>query len=401
MRQTIGPPFGGVGGGLRATPWVKRLLTANAAVFLVTAAVGIGTMADLFAFSPSRLLERPWGMLTYMFVHAGLWHLLMNMLVIFFFGPPLERRWGSDFFIKFYLVCGLGGVALSFLFADASIVGASAACYGIMLAFAMAWPDAPIHVWGVVPVRAKWVVGFLAALTLASALGPGRDGIAHLAHFGGVVTGFLLVKSGRAPVRWGDAGAGRSGRATATHAGRAATRGAAERGRRGRLRRRGGSGFGFGPAGDGPGLRARYDAFTLRAAAWLARMKPGEETETGRPTEARPPASGSAGAATKPSEPGRGQARQGPRHGSPGRPRPERGQARDDRTIRIHVRRTETRAIPMPPVREKRRMTAAEERAELDALDAVLDKISASGIGSLTDSERALLDRVSRREKTN
>lgn len=401
MRQTIGPPFGG-GGGLRATPWVKRLLMANAAVFLVTAVVGIGTMADLFAFWPSRLLERPWGMLTYMFVHAGLWHLLMNMLVIFFFGPPLELRWGSDFFVKFYLVCGLGGVALSFVFADASIVGASAACYGIMLAFAMTWPDAPIHVWGVVPVRAKWVVGFLAALTLASALGPGRDGIAHLAHLGGVVTGFLLVKSGWAPVRWGEAGGGgRFGQGSASRADRTETRGAAGFRRRGRSRRRGGSGFGFGQAGGGPGLRDRYDAFTLRAAAWLARMKPGQRSETGRPTTTRPPSSRPAGAATKPSEPERGQVRQGPGPGRPRRPRPERGQARDDRTIRIHARRTETRAIPMPPVREKRRMTAAEERAELDALDAVLDKISESGMGSLDDSERALLDRVSRREKTN
>lgn len=397
MRQTIGPPFGGAGGGLRATPWVKRLLMANAAVFLVTAGVGIGPMADLFAFSPSRLLERPWGMLTYMFVHADLWHLLMNMLVIFFFGPPLERRWGSDFFFKFYLVCGLGGVAMSFVFADAAIVGASAACYGIMLAFATTWPDAPIHIWGVVPVRAKWVVGFLAALTLASALGPGRDGIAHLAHLGGVVTGFLLVKSGWAPVRWGDVGGVRSGRApTARASGRSAgTGGSGEPGRRGSLRRTAGFRFGFGQAGGG-GLRTRYDAFTLRAAAWLARMKPGERSETGQPPETRQPSADRTRAAAKPSRPGPGQARQGPSRGSQGP-----SQARGDRTIRVHARKPETRAIPMPPVRESRRLTAAEERAELDALDAVLDKISESGMGSLTDSERALLDRVSRREKTN
>ena len=93
MRYTSGPSFGEAAGGFRATPWVKRLLFANAAVFLVTVAVGLGPMADLFAFSPGRLFERPWGMLTYMFVHAGLWHLL---------GPPLESRWGSDFFVKFW-----------------------------------------------------------------------------------------------------------------------------------------------------------------------------------------------------------------------------------------------------------------------------------------------------------
>ncbi len=390
MRYTSGPSFGAATGGLRATPWVKRLLMANAAVFLVTAVAGIERMADLFAFSPSRLLERPWGMLTYMFVHAGLWHLLMNMLVIFFFGPPLERRWGSDFFVKFYLVCGLGGVAMSFIFADASIVGASAACYGIMLAFAMTWPDAPIHVWGVVPVRAKWVVGFLAALTLASALGPGRDGIAHLAHLGGVVTGFLLVKSGWAPVRWADVGGDRSGRTSHARGRSSGTSGNDAPGWRGRPPPQGRFRFGSDQGDDDSGLRARYDAFTLRVASWMARMRSGERAATERPPKTGRPG-GRAGAATRPSEPRRGQARQGP----------NRGQVRNNRTIRVHSRRPQTRAIPMPPVRNTRRLTAAEERAELDALDAVLDKISASGMGSLTESERALLDRVSRREKTN
>lgn len=390
MRHTSGPPFGATGGGLRATPWVRRLLMANAAVFLVTAVAGIGPMADLFAFSPSRLLERPWGMLTYMFVHVGLWHLLMNLLVLFFFGPPLESRWGSAFFIKFYLACGLGGVAMSFFFADASIAGASAACYGIMLAFAMTWPDAPIHVWGVVPVRAKWVVGFLAALTLASALGPGRDGIAHLAHLGGVVTGFLLVKSGWAPVRWGDAGnpSGR-GRAAGARGGSGGTSRAAASRRFADLRRRGGS---SGRAGKDSSLRDRYDAFTLRVAALLERMKSGGE-QPGRP---RQPSSGRARTAPKPAEPGGGRSRPRPRPS-----RAENGQGSRGRTIRVHVRKVEPRAIPMPPVPENRRRTAAEERAELDALDAVLDKISESGLKSLDDSERALLDRVSRRGRTN
>lgn len=236
MRFRSAPPtaFGGASGGMRVTPWVKRLLIANAVVFLVTVAVGYGPMMDLFAFSPPRLLTRPWGMLTYMFVHAGLWHLLMNLLFIFFFGPPLESRWGSDLFIKFYLICGLGGVLLSFAFSGTSIVGASAACYGILLAFAMIWPNATVYIWGLVPVKVKWLVIFMVALSFVSAIGPSRDGIAHLAHLGGAIAGFLLLQSGLMP------GSGRSSAAPADWGpgARAAGSRQASRRRRGGHRRR-------------------------------------------------------------------------------------------------------------------------------------------------------------------
>jgi len=110
------------------TPWVKRLLIANAAIFLFMWISGsAGFFVEWFAFRPSRILTRPWGALTYMFLHAGFWHVFINMLMLFFFGRPLERRWGSREFIKYYLLCGLGGVALSFVFQSASIIGASAA----------------------------------------------------------------------------------------------------------------------------------------------------------------------------------------------------------------------------------------------------------------------------------
>ena len=272
--------FGGPVGGLRVTRWVRILLIANALVFLLTVAVGRDLIFEFFAFSPGRLADRPWGMVTYMFVHAGLWHLLMNLLFIFFFGPPLEERWGSDMFIKFYLVCGLGGVLLSFAFSGATIVGASAACYGIMLAFAMAWPEQPVYIWGMFPVRVKWLVAFLVALSFVSAIGPARDGVAHLAHLGGAAAGFLLVKSGWMP----------------SYGGGWSVVGRARRQRDDR----GGSGR----------ITAAFEA-------------------------------------------------------------------------------------------RKARQRAAREHAELDKVDAVLDKISAEGIDSLTADERKLLDRVSRQTKAN
>lgn len=176
------------------TPWVKRLLIANVVVFLLTM-VDPAFFFQWFSFSPTRFLTQPWGAITYMFLHAGFGHLFWNMLLLFFFGPPLESRWGSNEFLRFYIICGLGGVALSFLFVSNQIVGASAALYGLMLAFAMTWPNAPIYIWGVFPVKAKWMLGALFVLSLWQATVGPSGGIAHLAHLGGIITGFLYLKS--------------------------------------------------------------------------------------------------------------------------------------------------------------------------------------------------------------
>jgi membrane associated rhomboid family serine protease len=182
--------------GFAVTPWVKRLLIANTVIFFVSWVIGPDPVNHWFAFAPSAVLTRPWGAVTYMFLHGSLGHLFWNMLILFFFGPPLEARWGPQAFLKYYLICGLGGVALSFIFVpSSSIIGASAALYGLMLAFAMTWPNALIYVWGVFPVKAKWLVGILFLVTVFSAFGGAGGGIAHFAHLGGLLTGFLYLKS--------------------------------------------------------------------------------------------------------------------------------------------------------------------------------------------------------------
>jgi membrane associated rhomboid family serine protease len=183
------------GFGFALTPMVKRLMIANAAVFVATLLLGRGFVFDWFAFQPTRIFFRPWGVLTYMFVHGGLMHLAMNMLMLFFFGSPLESRWGRQEFLKFYVICGLGGVVMSYLFLPAAVVGASAAVYGIMLAFAMNWPDSPIYVFGIFPVKAKYLVGFMFVLSLLNAVEASGGGVAHFAHLGGLVTGFIYLKS--------------------------------------------------------------------------------------------------------------------------------------------------------------------------------------------------------------
>lgn len=183
-------PFGSI-----LTPWVKRLLIANVVAFFISWVIGLDLVFRWFAFAPSEILTRPWGVLTYMFLHGDFWHLFFNMLVLFFFGPPLENRWGSKEFLKYYVTCGFGGVALSFLFVPYWIVGASAAMYGLMLAFAMNWPNSPIYIWGILPVKAKWMVAFLFVVSLFSAFGGADGGIAHFAHLGGIVAGFFYLKS--------------------------------------------------------------------------------------------------------------------------------------------------------------------------------------------------------------
>jgi len=181
------------------TPMVKRLMIANAAIFVVTLILGQSFVFEWFAFQPTRIVFRPWGPFTYMFLHGDLMHLAVNMLILFFFGPPLEGRWGEREFLRFYLVCGLGGVALSYLFLPNMVVGASAAMYGVMLAFAMNWPNAPIYIWGIFPVKAKYLVGFFFMLSALSAFqgagGRAGDGVAHFAHLGGLIAGFFYLRS--------------------------------------------------------------------------------------------------------------------------------------------------------------------------------------------------------------
>ena len=182
--------------GFGLTPWVQRLIVINTVVFFLNY---MNSAVNYYlAFVPLEILVRPWSVVTYMFAHGNFMHLFFNMLGLFFFGPPLEARWGSREFIKFYFICGLGGAALSYVFAPASpIIGASGAVYGIMLAFAMNWPEMPIYIWGIFPIQARVLVLILAAFSLLSAFSGSQSNIAHFAHLGGFAAGFLYLKFDR------------------------------------------------------------------------------------------------------------------------------------------------------------------------------------------------------------
>ena len=175
------------------TPWVRRLLLANVAAFFVTFFVLPGQIVNQLVLVPALLPVRPWTVVTYQFLHAGFWHLLFNMIGLFFFGPRLEARIGSRHFILLYLLSGVGGAVLSIFTPRAFIVGASGAVFGILLGFARYWPRERIYIYALFPVEARVLVIFLAVLSLWSGIGGGGN-IAHFAHLGGFVGGWAYLK---------------------------------------------------------------------------------------------------------------------------------------------------------------------------------------------------------------
>ena len=142
-----------------------------------------------------------WQFVTYMFIHLGPLHFLFNMIVLWFFGPRLEHRWGSQGFLKFYFVVGIGAgifhalVSLMVGRGYYQIFGASGAIYGILLAYALYWPDDIVLVWGVFPVKVKVLVVVLMFVTfLGSSPAGAYDNISHLTHLGGLVVAFLYLR---------------------------------------------------------------------------------------------------------------------------------------------------------------------------------------------------------------
>jgi membrane associated rhomboid family serine protease len=172
------------------TPWVLRLLVTNVIVFFLQKT--IPGLTGQLAFFPQAFLTHPWTLVTYAFVHdeSNLMHIGFNMLTLYFFGPRVEQRLGSERFIALYFVAAISGALLSFVFAPyGAIVGASGAIFGVMYAYAKFWPREQVLLWGIIPIEVRWLV---AISTLISLLGIG-SGIAHFAHLGGFAGGYLFL----------------------------------------------------------------------------------------------------------------------------------------------------------------------------------------------------------------
>jgi membrane associated rhomboid family serine protease len=173
------------------------LIVVNVLVFLLTYLSR--RLVIYLALTPTLVLHASawWQLLTYMFVHGGLWHLLFNMLALFLFGLPLERNLGSNEFLLYYFVSGLGaGVATLVInwysgLGAIPVVGASGAIYALLLAYATLFPDARLWIFGLFPLRAPVAVLLFAGLALFSELTGTQSGVAHLTHLAGLVFGYL------------------------------------------------------------------------------------------------------------------------------------------------------------------------------------------------------------------
>jgi membrane associated rhomboid family serine protease len=181
----------------RTTPVVLNLIIINALVFIaqlfLDKSIGI---TDLFALYPyDSGFFKPYQLVTTMFTHAGFMHILFNMYALWMFGSVLERVWGPKRFLIFYLVCGLAASVAQLFLSDYPAVGASGAIMGLLAGFAYLFPNTEFFILPIpFPIKAKYMVAIYAGIDLFGGLHGGKaDNIAHYAHLGGLVMGFVLV----------------------------------------------------------------------------------------------------------------------------------------------------------------------------------------------------------------
>jgi membrane associated rhomboid family serine protease len=183
----------------RITSAVQWLIAANVFVyFLQLTLLNPGDVQSALGFQTKNLGHQWWTIATYMFVHGGFWHLALNMYTLWLFGPRVEWKWGTREFVRFYLFCGLGGwfAHLAFVPGDSMLIGASAAVFGVMLAYASLWPDEQLFLFGVIPTTVRWLVIFVGVLNLAAGItaSGAAGGVAYLAHAGGLAAGWLYLR---------------------------------------------------------------------------------------------------------------------------------------------------------------------------------------------------------------
>jgi len=196
----------GFGGFSFFPPIIKNLLIINGVVFLLQIlsqsiqikGVPLDTWLTVyFALMPLGDGFQIWQLITYQFMHGSFTHILFNMFALWMFGMEIENTWGSQKFLIFYLICGIGAGLLHIFITplisglSAPTIGASGAVYGVLIAFAMLFPNRYIFLYFFVPIKAKYLITFYIILEFLSV---GSDSyVAHLAHLGGALFGFLYI----------------------------------------------------------------------------------------------------------------------------------------------------------------------------------------------------------------
>jgi membrane associated rhomboid family serine protease len=185
---------------------LKALIGANVVMFVITTFAQ--SLVGYLGLVPAFVLHQfwVWQLATYMFLHGGIFHILFNMLALWMFGTELEHMWGTRYFLKFYFVTGIGAAVLTVLFSllpfgfaqqlqRSIIIGASGSIYGLLLAYALYFPERPILMFFVVPVPAKIFVAIMGAIALYSSVSE-SGGVANATHLGGLVVAYVFLKSG-------------------------------------------------------------------------------------------------------------------------------------------------------------------------------------------------------------
>lgn len=179
---------------------VRNIIIANVAVFLI---MFIFQAQRFFSFAfglvPQWVWSRGyiWQLCSYMFIHAGLGHIFWNMFVLWMFGSEIENYLGKREFYKFYFITGIGSGIITFLFSTGStipVVGASGALFGVLVAFALLFPERRIYFYFLIPIKAKYFVIIIGVITFFSTFTPGTSNISHLTHLGGLVIGYLYFR---------------------------------------------------------------------------------------------------------------------------------------------------------------------------------------------------------------
>jgi membrane associated rhomboid family serine protease len=181
---------------INAAVFFFQLVASN---FMIGGKPGLYVLQDWFALNP--LVEganfQVWQLISYQFMHADFMHIFFNMFMLWMFGMEIENIMGSKKFLYYYLICGVAaGLAQLFIAplfsAPAITIGASGAVFGIMIAFALMFPDRLIFLWFLIPIKAKYLIGFLFVLEIFW-IGDAGSNVAHLAHLGGAIAGFIFI----------------------------------------------------------------------------------------------------------------------------------------------------------------------------------------------------------------
>ncbi|MCC5932809.1 MAG: rhomboid family intramembrane serine protease [Candidatus Cyclonatronum sp.] len=184
------------------TPAVKHLLIINGLTFLALNTPALQNLLFFnFALFPIESgMFRPWQLITYMFLHGGMFHIFFNMFALWIFGTAIESVWGTKTFALYYFAAGVGAAIIHMITTGSPVIGASGGVFAILLAFGLMFPNRRIYMLLIpVGIPAKYFVIIYGVFELMMGISNLQTGIAHFAHLGGMIVGFVLIRIWKLP----------------------------------------------------------------------------------------------------------------------------------------------------------------------------------------------------------